>query len=217
MIDLSTQYLGLKLRTPLVASSGPLQKDISNILKLEDAGISAVVLHSLFEEQIEVESAHLDRFLSGGTDSYAESLSYLPDMRGYNIGPDAYLDHIRRAKTAVDIPIVASLNGISLGGWIEHAKLIEQAGADALELNLYDLPTDSTISGADVEQRLEDLVGHMRACVRIPLAVKLSPFFSSIPNIAKRLDTTPTNARQLVSRAVKKLKSFRQKKGDSHE
>lgn len=200
MIDLSTSYLGLNLRTPLVASSGPLQKDISNILKLEDAGISAVVLHSLFEEQIEVESAHLDRFLSGGTDSYAESLSFLPDMRGYNIGPDAYLDHIRRAKTAVDVPIVASLNGISLGGWIEYAKLIEQAGADALELNLYDLPTDASVSGADVERRLEDLVGHMKACVRIPLAVKLSPFFSSIPHIAGRLDTVGADALVLFNR-----------------
>lgn len=200
MIDLSTKYMGLKLRTPIVASSGPLQKDVSNILRLEDAGVAAVVLHSLFEEQIELESTHLDRFLSDGTDSYAESLSFLPEMRGYNIGPDAYLEHIRRAKSAVDIPIVASLNGISLGGWIEHAKLIEQAGADALELNLYDLPTDPSISGGDVEQRLEDLVRHMKACVRIPLAVKLSPFFSSIPNIAKRLDVSGSDALVMFNR-----------------
>jgi dihydroorotate dehydrogenase (fumarate) len=158
------------------------------------------VLHSLFEEQIEVESLHLDRFLSGGADSYAESLSYLPDMRSYNIGPDAYLEHIRRAKASVDIPIIASLNGISLGGWIEHAKLIEQAGADALELNLYDLPTDPAISGAEVEQRLEDLVRHMKACIRIPLAVKLSPFFSSIPNVCKRLDEAGADALVLFNR-----------------
>lgn len=188
------------MRTPLVASAGPLQKDIANVLKLEDAGISAIVLHSLFEEQIEVESLHLDRFLSGGADSYAESLSYLPDMRSYNIGPDAYLEHIRRAKASVDIPIIASLNGISLGGWIEHAKLIEQAGADALELNLYDLPTDPAIPGAEVEQRLEDLVRHMKACIRIPLAVKLSPFFSSIPNVCKRLDEAGADALVLFNR-----------------
>jgi dihydroorotate dehydrogenase (fumarate) len=200
MIDLSAPYMGLTLRTPLVASAGPLQKDIANVLKLEDAGISAIVLHSLFEEQIEVESLHLDRFLSGGADSYAESLSYLPDMRSYNIGPDAYLEHIRRAKASVDIPIIASLNGISLGGWIEHAKLIEQAGADALELNLYDLPTDPAISGAEVEQRLEDLVRHMKACIRIPLAVKLSPFFSSIPNVCKRLDEAGADALVLFNR-----------------
>lgn len=192
--------MGLTLRTPLVASAGPLQKDIANVLKLEDAGISAIVLHSLFEEQIEVESLHLDRFLSGGADSYAESLSYLPDMRSYNIGPDAYLEHIRRAKASVDIPIIASLNGISLGGWIEHAKLIEQAGADALELNLYDLPTDPAIPGAEVEQRLEDLVRHMKACIRIPLAVKLSPFFSSIPNVCKRLDEAGADALVLFNR-----------------
>jgi dihydroorotate dehydrogenase (fumarate) len=200
MIDLSAPYMGLTLRTPLVASAGPLQKDIANVLKLEDAGISAIVLHSLFEEQIEVESLHLDRFLSGGADSYAESLSYLPDMRSYNIGPDAYLEHIRRAKASVDIPIIASLNGISLGGWIEHAKLIEQAGADALELNLYDLPTDPAIPGAEVEQRLEDLVRHMKACIRIPLAVKLSPFFSSIPNVCKRLDEAGADALVLFNR-----------------
>lgn len=200
MVDLSTTYMGFRLRSPLVVSAGPLQKDIANVLKLEDAGASAIVLHSLFEEQIEVESLHLDRFLSGGTDSYAESLSFLPDMRGYNIGPDAYLEHVRKAKAAVDIPIIASLNGISLGGWIEHAKLIEQAGADGLELNLYDLPTNPSVSGADVEDRLEELVRHMRACVRLPLAVKLSPFFSSIPNIAHRLDDAGADALVLFNR-----------------
>ncbi len=200
MIDLTTTYMGHQLRSPIVASSGPLQKDVSNILKLEDAGAAAVVLHSLFEEQIEVESVHLDRFLSGGAESFAESLSYLPDMHNYNIGPDAYLEHLRKAKMSVDIPIIASLNGISLGGWIEYGKLMEQAGADGLELNLYDLPTNETVSGTDVEQRLEDLVRHMRAVVRIPLAVKLSPFFSSIPNIARRLDEAGADALVLFNR-----------------
>jgi dihydroorotate dehydrogenase (fumarate) len=200
VIDLSTDYLGLALRSPLVASSGPLCRDVGNLLRMEDAGIAAVVLHSLFEEQIEIESNHLDSFLSGGAESYAESLSYFPDLTRYNVGPDGYLEHIRKAKQAVTIPVIASLNGVTLGGWIEHAKEIEQAGADALELNLYELPTNVNLTGAEVEQRYEDLVRHIKACVNIPVAVKLSPFFSSIPNMAKKLDDAGVDGMVLFNR-----------------
>jgi dihydroorotate dehydrogenase (fumarate) len=200
VIDLSTDYLGLSLRSPLVASSGPLCKDVGNLLRMEDAGIAAVVLHSLFEEQIEIESNHLDSFLSGGAESYAESLSYFPDLTAYNVGPDGYLEHIRKAKQALTIPVIASLNGVTLGGWIEHAKDIEQAGADALELNLYELPTNTTVPGGEIEQRYEDLVRHIKACVNIPVAVKLSPFFSSIPHMAKRLDDAGADGLVLFNR-----------------
>ena len=140
MIDTSTTYLGLKLKNPLVASSGPLAKDLANIKRFEDAGIAAIVLHSLFEEQINAESLELDRFLSRQTESYAESLNYFPDMTRYNIGPDAYLEHIRKCKETVRVPLIASLNGVSAGGWVRYARLMQEAGADALELNIYLMP-----------------------------------------------------------------------------
>ena len=188
MLDLSTKYLGLELKNPLVASSGPLCKDVGHILEMEDAGVSAVVLHSLFEEQINLESQELDRFLSKDTESFGEALSYFPDMQSYNIGPEGYLEHLRKTKAAVDIPIIGSLNGVSTGGWIRYAKLIEEAGADALELNVYYMPADGDMTGSRVEQMYCDLVSHVKASIRIPVAVKLGPFFSSIPNICKRLD-----------------------------
>jgi dihydroorotate dehydrogenase (fumarate) len=182
----------------LVASAGPLQKDIANVRKLEDAGMSAILLHSLFEEQLEIESRQLDRILSPG--ETAESSGFYPDMGSYNIGPDGYLEHIRRCKEAVKVPIIASLNGVSIGGWIEYAKLIEQAGADALELNLYDVPTDAGVTSADIENRLLEVAVKMRETVKIPLAIKLSPFFSSIPNVAKRLDDAGINGLVLFNR-----------------
>jgi dihydroorotate dehydrogenase (fumarate) len=200
VIDLSTDYIGLPLRSPLVASSGPMCQDIDAILRMEDAGIAAVVLHSLFEEQIAIESNQLDSFLSGGAESYAESLSYFPDLTSYNIGPAGYLEHIRKVKRAVTIPVIASLNGVTLGGWIEHAKDIEKAGADGLELNLYDVPCGLDVTGAEIEQRYEGLVRHVKACVRIPVAVKLSPFFSSIPNMAKRFDDAGVDGLVLFNR-----------------
>jgi dihydroorotate dehydrogenase (fumarate) len=200
MIDLTTKYLGRTLRSPLVASSSPLAKDIGNILHMEDAGLGAVVLHSLFEEQIEIEGASLDRMLSGGTESYAESLSYFPDMTSYNIGADAYLEHVRKVKQAVNIPVIASLNGVTTGGWVEHARLIEQAGADALELNVYNMATDPDVTAQSVEQSLADLVSHVKACVHIPVAVKLSPFFSSIPNMARKLEQSGADALVLFNR-----------------
>jgi dihydroorotate dehydrogenase (fumarate) len=199
MPDLSTTYLGLELKNPLVASSGPLTHDVSDILRLEDAGAGAVVLHSLFEEQINLESHSLDRFLSEG-ESYAEALSYFPDMSDYNIGPDGYLKHIRQAKRAVDVPIIASLNGVSTGGWIRYARLFEEAGADAVELNIYYLPTNPDLTGTEVEQMYVDLVSHVKANVRIPVAVKLGPYFSATANLAKRLDHAGADGLVLFNR-----------------
>ncbi len=188
MIDLSTSYLGLTLRSPLVASAGPLCESLDNIRRMEDAGAGAVVLHSLFEEQITLESQQLDQHLSHGTESFAESLTYFPDMRDYNLGPDAYLDHVRRAKAAVGIPVIGSLNGVSTGGWISYAKKIQQAGADALELNVYYIPTDPALTSPEVEQMYVDLVRDVTRSVGIPVAVKLGHFWSAFANVAARLD-----------------------------
>jgi dihydroorotate dehydrogenase (fumarate) len=196
VIDLSTTYLGLSLRNPLVASASPLCEEIDNIRRMEDAGAGAVVLHSLFEEQITLESQHLDRYLSQGAESFAESLTYFPDMTAYNLGPDGYLEHIRRAKAAVGIPIIGSLNGVSSGGWVRYARKIEEAGADALELNLYYIPTDPERTGADVERMYVDLVRDVIASVGIPVAVKLGHAFSAMANVAHRLDQA--GARGLV-------------------
>jgi dihydroorotate dehydrogenase (fumarate) len=187
MPDLSTTYLGLTLKNPLVASASPFSKKLDGIRQMEDAGLSAVVMHSLFEEQITRESNELDHFLNYGTESFAEALTYFPDLERYNLDPDAYLELIRKAREAVQIPVIASLNGISSGGWVEHARRIDQAGASALELNLYYLPTDPNLSGAELEQEYLRLVRDIRAKIRIPLAVKLSPFFTAIPQMAGRL------------------------------
>ena len=200
MVDLSTTYLGLTLKNPLIVSPSPLCEKIDNIRQMEDAGASAVVLPSLFEEQITLESHHLDRYLSHGTESFAESLTYLPDMIDYNLGPDGYLELIRRAKFVVDIPIIGSLNGVSTGGWITYAKKIEEAGADALELNTYYIPTDPELTGAQVEQMYLDLVRDVKASVRIPVAIKLSPNFSAIPNMARRLDQAGADALVMFNR-----------------
>jgi len=200
MVDLSTTYLGLTLKNPLVVSPSPLCEKIDNIRQMEDAGASAVVLPSLFEEQITLESHHLDRYLSHGTESFAESLTYFPDMIDYNLGPDGYLELIRRAKFVVDIPIIGSLNGVSAGGWITYAKKMEEAGADALELNTYYIPTDPELTGAQVEQMYLDLVRDVKASVRIPVAIKLSPNFSAIPNMARRLDQAGADALVMFNR-----------------
>ena len=200
MVDLSTTYLGLTLKNPLVVSPSPLCEKIDNIRRMEDAGASAVVLPSLFEEQISLESHHLDRYLSHGTESFAESLTYFPDMVDYNLGPDGYLEHIRRAKFVVDIPIIGSLNGSSTGGWISYAKKIEEAGADALELNTYYIPTDPELTGAQVEQMYLDLVRDVKASVSIPVAVKLGHSFSAFANLARRLDQAGANGLVLFNR-----------------
>jgi len=200
MTDLSTTYLGLKLKNPLVVSASPLSEEIGNIRRMEDAGAAAVVLHSLFEEQIAVDSRELDRSLSAGTESFAESLTYFPDMTTYNLGPEGYLEHIRKAKAAVSIPIIGSLNGISTGGWIEYAKKIEAAGADALELNIFHIPTDPEMNGEQVERMYLELAANVKASVRIPLAVKLSLYFSSMVNMARRLDQVGVNGLVLFNR-----------------
>jgi dihydroorotate dehydrogenase (fumarate) len=188
MISLATDYLGLPLSSPLVMSSSPLCEDLDAIRGAEDAGAGAVVLHSLFEEQLAIESHDLDRHLSRHEYNFAEASSYFPEMASYNLGPDGYLEHVRRAKAAVDIPVIASLNGVSSGGWIEYARRIQEAGADALELNAYFLPTDPLVTGTEVEAMYVDLVRDLSLSVTLPLAVKLSHFFSSIPNIAHRLE-----------------------------
>jgi len=200
MIDLSTTYLGLLLKNPLVVSPSPLCEEVDNIRRMEDAGASAVVLHSLFEEQINLESHDLDRYLSHGTDSFAEALTYFPDMTDYNLGPDGYLEHLRRAKAAVGIPVIGSLNGVSTGGWIRYARLIEMAGADALELNVYYIPTDPEMTGAQVEQVYVDLVRDVKASVGIPVAVKLGHAFSAMANLARRLDGAGADALVLFNR-----------------
>ena len=196
MIDLSTKYLGLTLRNPLVVSASPLTEDIDNVRRMEEAGAAAVVMHSLFEEQIRRESTELNENLSHGTESFAESLTYFPDLTNYNLGPEGYLKQVARAKAAVAIPIIGSLNGSSTGGWIQYAKKIQDAGADALELNIYFIAADPEETGMQVEQRYVDLVQNVAAAVKIPVAVKIGSAFSSMANIARRLDAA--GARGLV-------------------
>jgi dihydroorotate dehydrogenase (fumarate) len=186
-MNMQTEYLGMTLKNPIVPSSSPLSRSVDGIRRLEDAGASAVVMYSLFEEQITSESFYLDYYLSHGTDSYAESLSYFPEMQTYNVGPDEYLELIRRAKEAVGIPIIGSLNGTSTGGWIDYARGIELAGADALELNVYYIPTSTYLMGAEVEYIYTDILHDVKNAIRIPVAMKLSPYFSSTANMAQRL------------------------------
>ncbi len=200
MIDLSTRYLGLPLTSPLVMSASPLSEDVDNLRRAEDAGAGAVVLHSLFEEQMTIESHDLDRHLSHGTEAFAEALTYFPDMTDYNLGPEGYLAHVERAKAAVRIPVIASLNGVSSGGWIEYARRIEEAGADALELNVYFIPTDADMTGVEVERMYVDLVRDVKATVRIPVAVKIGPFFSALANLARRLEAAGADALVLFNR-----------------
>jgi dihydroorotate dehydrogenase (fumarate) len=187
MIDLSTNYLGLKLKNPLVVSASPLTEKLENFARLEDAGASAIVMYSLMEEQIEAESENIDNALESGINSYAESTSYLPDMQKYHVGPDRYLELLHKGKSAVTIPVIGSLNGRSPGGWVRYSEYMEQAGADALELNIFDIPADSSVSADELETRYCELVRAIRRNVRIPIAVKLGPYFTSCANFAKRL------------------------------
>jgi dihydroorotate dehydrogenase (fumarate) len=199
-MDLSTTYLSLKLRTPLVVAASPLSEEIDSIKQLEDAGASAIVLYSLFEEQLRQDSAELMQNMEQGTFSTPEALTYFPEPEEFRLGPEEYLKHIARAKKAVDIPIVASLNGSSAGGWTNYAKAIQLAGADALELNIYHIPTDMDATSAQVEQIYLDILKSVRAAVHIPVAVKLSPFFTNFANMAKRLDLAGANALVLFNR-----------------
>ncbi len=200
MIDLSTNYLGMVLKNPVVASASPLSESVDRIRQLEDGGVAAVVLPSLFEEQLEMESLGLDRDLYRGAESVGEAHGYLPQLVDYNLGPDGYLELIRKARQAVAIPVIASLNGVSPGGWVRYARLMQEAGADALELNIYALPTDPGRNGALVEQDYCDLVRRVKQRVHIPLAVTLSPFFSAPANMARRLDEAGARALVLFNR-----------------
>jgi dihydroorotate dehydrogenase (fumarate) len=199
-MNLTTRYLGFKLRTPLVPSASPLSEKIDNIKRMEDAGAPAVVFHSLFEEQVRSDRHELQYYLDQGTESYAESLTYFPDRAEFKVGPEAYLEHIAQAKAAVDIPIIGSLNGSTFGGWMTYARQIEQAGADALELNIYSIPTDPELSGEEIETRYLTILASIKAQVKIPVAVKLSPFFTNFAQFARRADRNGANALVLFNR-----------------
>ncbi len=199
-MDLSTKYLGMKLRTPLVASASPISHEISTIRRLEEVGAAAVVLHSLFEEQLQQEGVKREQHRNERSDSFAESSGYFPRSIEFRSQPDDYLNHIRKAKDAVDIPIIASLNGATLGGWTKYAKQIEQAGADAIECNIYFVPTAVDVSGSDIEKTYIDIVREVKISVRIPVAAKLSPYFSNFANMAKRLDETGADGLVLFNR-----------------
>jgi dihydroorotate dehydrogenase (fumarate) len=205
MSDLRTKYLGLDLKSPLLASASPLSESVDHIKRLEDHQIAGVVLPSLFEEQLEIESMSVDYDLARGTESFPESANFFPDLQTYNLGPDGYLELIRHAKESADIPIIASLNGISDGGWLQYAKLMEQAGADAIELNIYSITTDPAVNSSEVEQNYIDLVRHLKRSIRIPLAVKLSPFFSAPVNIGVRFDEARANGIVLFNLAGAKV------------
>ena len=199
-IDLSTTYLGLKLKNPLVASASPLCEDLGNIRRMEDDGASAVVLQSLFEEQLEIESDDLDRFLIESSERSAESVTHFPEMTGWVRGPEEYVEHVRACKKAVKIPIIASLNGTTKGGWLGYARRIQEAGADALELNIYSIPVDPDVTGEQVERQYVEIVQAIKAEVQIPVAVKLGPYFSSMANMGRKLDGAGANGLVLFNR-----------------
>jgi dihydroorotate dehydrogenase (fumarate) len=199
-MDLRTTYLGLALRSPLVPSASPLGWLLSNLKRLEDAGAGAVVLPSLFEEQIEQEERTLGHYLARGLDSYPEALTYLPEPGEFHLGPDDYLEHVRRAKAALGIPVIASLNGSTIGGWIDHARLIQEAGADALEINLYAVPADMEATPQQIEEEHLEVVRHARLATRIPLAVKIGPYFSAPGNMAARLGRAGADGLVLFNR-----------------
>jgi dihydroorotate dehydrogenase (fumarate) len=199
-IDLSTTYLGLKLANPIMPGASPLVDSLDRVKALQDAGASAIVMHSLFEEQIDremkAEYAHLHRH----EDVFAEAANFFPESDTYALGPQEYLEHIRRVKETCRLPVIASLNGMQLGGWVEYANLIQQAGADALELNLYYLATDAAVSGEEVESDAAEIVRTVKAGVKIPVAVKLSPFFSSLAHFAKEIETAGADGLVLFNR-----------------
>jgi dihydroorotate dehydrogenase (fumarate) len=200
MTNLTTTYLGLKLRSPLVPSASPLSESVDNIKRMEDAGAGAVVLYSLFEEQLRMERQALWHYLTHGSESYAEAVTYMPQLNEFHADSRGYMEHIRKAKAAVHIPIIASLNGVNMGNWVKVAQQMENAGADAIELNEYTIPTDMDKSGADVEDDVIALMEAVRAAVNIPVAIKLSPFFSNMANMAKRLDTAGADGLVLFNR-----------------
>jgi dihydroorotate dehydrogenase (fumarate) len=199
-MDLTTRYLGLNLRTPLVPSASPLSFDVDGIKHMEDCGASAVVMHSVFEEQVRGELEAVQQHMQYGTDSFPEALTFFPQPAEFISGPEEYLGKIRKAKEAVGIPVIASINGASIGGWVDYAKKIQQAGADALELNIYWIPTEMDRTSTEIEQTYLDIVKAVKSVVQIPVAVKLSPYFSNMANFAKRLDETGVNGLVLFNR-----------------
>ncbi len=200
MVDLTTTYMGLKLKNPVVPSASPLSASLDSVKRMEDSGAAAITLHSLFEEQIEFEAEALAHFLEHGTEQFAEALTYFPPMHEYHREPDDYVEHIRQCKQAVDIPIIASLNGISSGGWTGYAKKFEEAGADAVELNVYFIPTNDTLMSYDVEDLYVKLLKEVKQHVSIPVAMKLSPYFSAMPHVASMLDAEGADALVLFNR-----------------
>jgi dihydroorotate dehydrogenase (fumarate) len=200
MTDISMQYLGMKLSGPIVVASTPLSESVDNIRHMEDAGAAAIVLTSLFEEQLSLESRTLDEDLSRGTESFAESLDYLPDLKDYRMTQEGYLEHLRRAREAVEIPIIASLNGATPGGWVRFAREMEQAGAYAVELNTFALATDRSQTSAELELQLLELVDSVCKAVKVPVAVKLSQSFTSLPNLCARLEEAGARAVVLFNR-----------------
>lgn len=201
MVELKTDYLGMDLKHPLVVSAcQPLTENVSHVRELEEAGAAAVVLHSLFEEQIVDESMALDHYLDYGAESFAEATDYFPEMDTYNVGPDEYLNLVSTASDAVDIPVIGSLNGVSEGGWVEYANKIEEAGADALELNVYYIPTDPEVDGSRVEKMYVEVLDAVNREISIPLALKLGPFFSSIPAAARRFSEGGADALVMFNR-----------------
>jgi dihydroorotate dehydrogenase (fumarate) len=199
-VDVRTRYLGLDLVSPLIASASPLTGELDSLRRLEEAGAAAVVLPSLFEEQLEHEQFELHETLEHGAHSFGEALTYFPEMEGYDSGPDAYLDRLAAAKEALSIPVIASLNGVTPGGWTRYAELMQQAGADAIELNVYAVETDPLVSAADVEERTLQLVSRVRSTVTVPLAVKVAPFYTSFANVAVRLADAQADGLVLFNR-----------------
>lgn len=200
MVDLTTTYLGMKLKNPLVASASPLSEKVETVKRLEESGIAAVVMYSLFEEQIIHESLELDHFLTQGSYSSSEAVTYLPEAGRYILTPEVYVETVKKLKQAVKIPIFGSLNGVSTGGWIKYAQKIEDAGADALELNIYYLPTDIGLMATELEKAYLTLVRDVRKSIKIPIAVKLNPFFTSLPNMARQLVEAGANGLVLFNR-----------------
>ena len=199
-MDLTTKYMGLTLKNPIVPSSSPLSKTVDSVKRLEDAGASAVVVYSLFEEQIEFEAGELDHYMTYGTESFAEAISYFPKAAEYNLGPEEYHEHISKLKKSVNIPIIGSLNGVSKGGWMKYAKLIEEAGADGLELNVYYIPSNIHDEGSKIEEIYVRDLKAIKSAIKIPVAMKLSPYFSSTGNIIKKLDDAGADAFVLFNR-----------------
>lgn len=212
MADLQTNYLGLQLKNPIVPSASPLSRNLDDIKALEDAGASAIVLYSLFEEQISLETGDLSHLISNGAMSLADASVYFPHRHEYPRDPLEYVEHLRKAKEAVDIPIIGSMNGTSKGGWLDYAKKIEEAGADGLELNIYFIPTTDTLFGLDVETLYLDILASVTEQVNIPVAVKLSPFFSALPNFVTRLDEAGADALVLFNRFYQPNIDVEQKK-----